>query len=92
MGEQAKVPSMDLKERRALPECSWEELSEPGTYVEKETGDLYRIPKALIQEAAPLIRKASLRSSRLVQLSRNPFMTNFVARITCAEHNIKSNF
>ena len=92
MGEQAKVVSMDLEQRQALPECSWEELSEPGTYVEKETGDLYRIPKALIQEASPLIRKASLRTSRLVQLSKNPFMTTFVARITCVQHKIKSNF
>jgi hypothetical protein len=92
MGEQTKLVSMDVEQRRALPECSWGELSEPGTYVEKETGDLYRIPKALIQEAAPLIRKASLQASRLVQLSKNPFMTTFVARLTCAEHNIKSNF
>jgi hypothetical protein len=46
MGEQTKLVSMDVEQRRALPECSWGELSEPGTYVEKETGDLYRIPKA----------------------------------------------
>lgn len=92
MGEQAKVVSIEFEQRRALPECSWGELTEPGTYVEKETGDLYRIPKALIEEAAPLIRKVSLRTSRLVQLSKNPFMTTFVARMTCAEHNIKSNF
>jgi hypothetical protein len=92
MAEQAKVVSMELQQRQALPECSWDELSEPGTYVDKETGDIYRIPKALIQEAAPLIRRAGLRTARLVQLSKNPFITNFVARITCAEHSIKSNF
>jgi hypothetical protein len=92
MAEQAKTVLIEPEQRRALPEYSWEELNEPGTYVEKETGNLYRIPKALIQEASPLIRRASLRSSTLVQLSKNPFMTTFIARITCAEHNVKSNF
>ena len=92
MREPARVTSIEREQRHALPECSWEELSEPGTYVEKETGDLYRIPRELlIQGALPLV-KASLRISRLVQLSKNPFMTTFVARITCAEHNVKSNF
>jgi hypothetical protein len=84
---------MEREERHGLPEYSWEELSEPGTYVEKETGDLYRIPRELlIQGPPPLICKARSRVSKLVQLSKSPFMTTFVARITCAEHNIKSNF
>ena len=92
MAAQTKTFLIATEQSRALPEYSWGELTEPGTYVEKETGDLYRIPQALIQEASPLIRRASLRSSTLVQLSKNPFMTTFIARITCAEHNVKSNF
>jgi hypothetical protein len=91
MGEQARVVFVQVNQGGALPECSWEELSEPGTYVEKETGNLYRIPGALLQDAAPL-SKIRFRTSRLVQISKNPFMTNFVARMTCAEHNIKFNF
>jgi hypothetical protein len=93
MPEQARVAPIETEQTGTLPEYSWEELREPGTYVEKETGDLYRIPKELlIGGAQPLICKASLRISKLIQLSRNPFMTAFVARITCAEHNVKSNF
>ena len=93
MGEPARVASIEREQRHALPEYSWEELSEPGTYVEKETGDLYRIPRELLVQGAPaLICRARLRISRLVQLSKNPFMTTFVARIIGAEHNIKSNF
>ena len=93
MGEPARVASIEKEQRRTLPEYSWEELSEPGTYVEKETGDLYRIPRELlIQGAPPSICRASLRISRLFQLSKNPFMTTFVARITCTEHKVKSNF
>jgi len=93
MAEGAKVVSLQRERRGVLPEYSWEEVSEPGTYVEKETGDLYRIPKeVLIQGARPLIHKQRLRASKLVQLSRNPFMTTFVARLTCAGHKVKSNF
>ena len=56
MGKPAKVVSVEREARHGLPEYSWEELSEPGTYVEKETGDLYRIPRELlIQGAPPLI-------------------------------------
>ena len=93
MGEPARVASIEKEQRRTLPEYSWEELSEPGTYVEKETGDLYRIPRELlIQGGPPLICRARLRISRLIQLSKNPFMTTFVARITCTAHKVKSNF
>ena len=94
MGEPAKVVSIEGESIiYGLPEYSWEEVSEPGTYVEKETGDLYRVPRALlIERSAPLICRARPRISRLIQLSKNPFMTTFVARITCAEHNLKSNF
>ena len=93
MGDPLRVASIKEERRHALPEYSWKELCEAGTYVEKETGKLYRIPReALIERGAPLNRKASLRTSRLIQLSKNPFITTFVARMTCAEHNVKSNF
>ncbi len=93
MAEEARVVSIQPEQRRTLPQCSWEELNEPGTYVEKGSGDLYRVPKeALIQGASPLIRKESLGASTLVQLSKNPFMLTFEARMICAEHNIKPNF
>ncbi len=93
MAEEARVVSIQPEQRRALTECSWEDVSEPGTYVERGSGDLYRVPKeALIHGASPVIRKESLGSSRLVQLSKDPFVTTFEARMMCAEHNIKPNF
>ena len=45
---EAKVVALQRERRGVLPEYSWEEVSEPGTYVEKETGDLYRIPKEVL--------------------------------------------
>jgi len=93
MSEEARVVSIQPEQRRTLPEYSWDELNEPGTYIEKGTGDLYRVPKeALIHGASPVIRKESLGASRLVQLSKNPFLITFEARMLCAEHNIKPNF
>ncbi len=91
--QHAPVVSIEPQQRTALPEVSWESLTEPGAYVELGTGDLYRVPKeALIQGASPLIRKESLGASRLMQLSKNPFLTTFEARMVACQHNIQPNF
>ena len=93
MAEQAQVVSIQPQSRMSLPEVTWETLSEPGAYVELGTGDLYRVPKeALIHGASPVIRKESLGASRLVQLSRNPFITTFEARMQACQNNIQPNF
>ncbi len=93
MADEARVFSIQPEQRRALSECSWDEVKEPGTYVEKGSGDLYRVPKeALIDGSSPLIRKESLGASKLVQISKSPYVTTFEARMVCAEHNIRPNF
>ncbi len=91
--EQTKIRSVEPQQQFSLPETTWEELTEPGAYVEQGSGDLYRIPKeALIPGASPIIHKESLGSSRLVQVSKNPFVTTLEARLRCAQHNIQPNF
>lgn len=93
MAEQARNVSVEPEHRTFLPECSWADIDEPGAYVEMGTGDLYRIPKeALIPGASPVIRKESSGASRLVRLSKNPFVTTLEARLTACEHNIQPNF
>lgn len=93
MAEQARVVSVEPQRRYSLPETSWEDINQPGAYVEMGTGDLYRIPKeALIPGSSPLIRKESAGASRLVQLSPNPFITTFQARLLACEHNVEPNF
>jgi hypothetical protein len=93
MAEEARVVSIQPQQRETLPECSWDKVNEPGAYVEKGTGDLYRIPKeALLLGGSPLIRKESQGASRVVQLSKNPFITTLEARMKCAENNIQPNF
>ena len=45
-----------------------------------------------MQGGSPVIRKQSLGASRLVQLSKNPFITTMEARMLAAENNISPNF
>jgi hypothetical protein len=93
MAEQARVVSVEPQKRHTLPEASWEDINQPGAYVEVGTGDLYRIPKeALIPGSSPVIRKESSGASRLVQLSPNPFITTLQARMLACEHNVEPNF
>lgn len=93
MEEHPRTTSIEPSQRASLPQVSWQGLNEPGAYVELGTGDLYRVPKeALIQGASPLIRKESIGASRLVQVSKNPFVTTLEARMIACEHNVEPNF
>jgi hypothetical protein len=91
--EQVKTKSVEPHQRFTLAEVCWDELNEAGAYVERGSGDLYRVPKeALIPGGSPIIHKESAGASRLVQISRNPFVTTLEARLRCAQHNIEPNF
>ena len=85
--------SVEPQRRLSLPLTTWEDINEPGAYVEVGNGDLFRFPaEALIAGASPIIRRQSNGASRLVQVSRNPFCTTLHARMVAAEHNIEPNF
>lgn len=85
--------SVEPQKRSVLPETTWDQLTEPGAYVEVGSGDLYRIPQeAFISGLSPLIRKESRGASRMVKVSDNPFCTTLQARMISAEHNIEPNF
>ena len=76
-------------------QVSWQNLNEPGAYVEAGTGNLYRYrfpPEALITGSSPVVRRENQDGGILVQLSRDPFITSFEARMLAAECNIKPNF
>ena len=91
--KEAQIAGNERLSFRTAPETSWEEVEEQGAYVEKGTGDLYRIPReALIRGASPMIVKESKGASRLVQVSKDPFVTTLEARLKCAQLNIQPNF
>lgn len=90
--ESVRNVSADVGHRVFLPERSWTDINEPGAYVEIGSGDLYRIPKEALGPASPLIAKESMGASRLIQLSKNPFLTSLQARLLACEHNVEPNF
>ena len=79
--------------RQVLSEVTWESVNDPGAYVERGSGDLYRFPKeSLIPGASPSIVKESRGASVLLKLSDDPFITTFKARLLCAQNNVEANF
>lgn len=85
--------SIEGQHRQTLPEIDWEDVTEPGCYVDEASGDLYRVPKeALVTGGSPIVMRESSGASRLRQLSKDPFMPTLKARLLCAQHNIEPNF
>ena len=84
----------------------WDEISEPGAYVELQTGKLYRIPaETLHSNSLPMVEQGNALTSKLVQVNRkpfagsrfvqvskNPFIFSLGARMICVEHDIQPNF
>lgn len=93
MQEQAKSVSIEGTRQPPLMELGWDDIHEPGAYVELGSGDLYRIPKeALIKGASPVVVKESRGLSKFVLVSKDPFVTTLQARLRCAQHNVEPNF
>jgi hypothetical protein len=91
--DEVMTQSAQASRRYALSESAWESINEPGAYVERGTGDLYRFPKeSLVAGASPAIVKESRGASILVKLSDDPFITTFKARLLAAQHIIEPNF
>ncbi|MBI4525537.1 MAG: hypothetical protein HY695_17195 [Deltaproteobacteria bacterium] len=103
-------------EQQSFSDVHWEDLREPGAYLDTKTGDIYRIPKealmgvqfklailirqgeldrvpkeALSQGGSLIIEKPSAGASKLVRISKDPFISTIRVRKLCAQHNIKSD-
>ena len=91
--DEGMTQSVQASRRHMLSEITWESINEPGAYVERGSGDLYRFPKeSLIPGASPAIVKEARGASVLVKLTEDPFVTTFKARLLAAQHNIEPNF
>jgi N6-adenosine-specific RNA methylase IME4 len=91
--EELMTQSVQGARTHVLSELTWEAINEPGTYVERGTGNLYRFPtEALIPGASPSVVKESRGASVLLKISDDPFITTFKARLICAQHNVEPNF
>ncbi len=91
--EEVMTQSAHVTRRVALSGVTWDNIHEPGAYVDRGSGDLYRFPnEALLPGAFPSIVKESRSASALVKLSDDPFVTTLRARLLCARHNVEANF
>jgi hypothetical protein len=93
MSDGRQNTSIQPQHRSALLQTTWEDLREPGAYVEEGSGNLFRVPQeALITGASPIIARVSNGASRLVRVSENPAVPLVKARMVAADHNIEPNF
>jgi hypothetical protein len=90
---EASMVKIEAEHAGELVACTWYDIEQPGAYVDLETGYLYRIPPAALQQrTAPLIRRESTRVSRLIRVSKDPCITTQAARLICCQHNITAHF
>jgi hypothetical protein len=79
--------------RRTLRPLAWDEITEPGAYVDVSTGKLYRITRESLPVGKSPARPGGGRPvSPVVQLSKDPFVFELAARMICVEQDILSNF
>jgi hypothetical protein len=95
--EEKEESIMNLKEgssnQVALSESTWENIKQPGAYVERTTGHLYRFPSdALVRGSSPVISILSSNPSTFVKLSDDPNVIVSKARTIAADADIKPNF
>jgi hypothetical protein len=92
--EEINTQSSQVHENRQFfPMLSWEDITQPGAYVELGSGDLYRFTQeCLLPGASPVIAKESRGASRLMKISADPLVLSQKARLLCAQANVKPNF
>jgi hypothetical protein len=80
----------EKKKQTALIECSRDEINQPGSYVSRENGRLFRIPKeALAPGASPFIHQETTEAEKFVKVSDDPCVPSLKVRMVAAENNIQ---
>ncbi len=76
-----------------LTEFFWNQIEEPGAYLEIETGHLYRSPaRALSPGSSPIIKKETMDLGRFVKISKDPFIPRPRALVICYDHGLRPRF
>jgi len=84
--------AQEKKKQLTLTECAWEEINQPGAYVSRDTGRLFRIPKEpLGAGASPVIHQENENGDKFVKVSDDPYVTTLKAKMAAAENNIQPN-
>src|SRR5262245_28914002 len=76
-----------------LQEMSWNQITQPGSYLILGSGDLVRVPQdALAPGHSPLITITSTGETRVAKLSDNPSEPISVLRSFAADNDYSVNF
>ena len=71
----------------------WTSIDQPGFYVNRATGQAFRITKELlIPGASPALSLLGADSDRFVQISPDPYVPVTAARMLCADNDISPEF
>lgn len=78
---------------RDLPECSFNEIEEPGAYILLGSGDLVRVPReALANGHSPLVSITSHGDTRVAKLADDPVAPIGALRRVAADCDLQVNF
>ena len=76
-----------------LEVTGWTHIDQPGFYVNKGTGQGFRITRELlIPGASPALSVLGAEGERFVQLSTDPFIPVSAARMLCADNDVSPEF
>jgi hypothetical protein len=76
-----------------LSEFTWENIKQPGAYIERESGHLYRLPpESLLRGSSPVISRLSANQTTFVKLSDDPNTIVSKLRTIAADADVKPNF
>jgi len=71
----------------------WTSIDQPGFYVNKKTGQGFRITRELlIPGASPALSFLGAEKERFVLLSDDPYIPVTAAKMLCADNDVSPNF
>jgi hypothetical protein len=73
--------------------CDFEQINDPGLYVDRNNGLLFRVPEdALISGRSPAIEICSKTPCIVTKISDNPFLATTKARMVAADMDLPVAF
>jgi hypothetical protein len=79
--------------QHSLQSIAFNDISQPGTYYNHETGWLYRVPQEMLAEGhSPFLNVVSRESNYMTKISDDPWIPVGKARQLCANLDFYVNF
>jgi hypothetical protein len=77
----------------SLEVAGWTHIEQPGFYVNKQTGQGFRITKELlIPGASPALSVLGAENERFLRISDDPYLPVSAAKLLCADNDVSPTF